>query len=390
MAHRVAVEWIVTAFFCVVVAPFALSEWETQRLQKNRPVTRQVCPPSCISCFQQVHIVSLSFLTPLMSLNDSLIPAAKKVRDALSQAKSFLAEAQPWDALKVVTELERDIGIRTIEEWHASGTALVPIAVVVSWCYCRGVCLGMLERHDEALQCGVDTARLFREYPEGCYLAGMATAAQKDFERARSFFDDARKRDEGRRGVEESKKTSKLIASRIRTLQHNQTRKLIQRHALLVQSISPAPCSKCNFQSTLPTPRWVCPRCYTQDGVQVAIWQSDAAGVCHACNTSLATGSRHHCRSCGKLCCASCSNHNTLVSILGYHDDPVRICSPCYHRVTATQNEAIIRGHAGAEPRAARLGADDSGDEVDDDNKSTRSSAYSVCSAIHDGDDDAR
>ncbi|CUF66981.1 Hypothetical protein, putative [Bodo saltans] len=319
-----------------------------------------------------------------MSLNESLAPGRQRAIDALAQVKGYLIESQPWDALKVVTELERELEIKSIEEWRHSSESLLPQDQAVAWCYCRGVCLGMLDRHDEALAMGIEMGILFPEYPEGCYLAGMAAAAQKDFDRSRSYFEDARKRDEVRRGSEKSKKTSRQISSRIKALQHQHIRKVMRRHADLVQSVTPSPCTKCGFQSALPTPRWACPRCFTQDGVEVAIWQPDSVGTCHACNTNLGSGSRHHCRSCGKLCCASCSNHSSLVSLLGCDDAPVRICATCYHRVADGRGDVLVR--VKSEENAQRPSVGQAGDvsAEDDERISTRSSAYSVCSAIND------
>jgi predicted Zn-ribbon and HTH transcriptional regulator len=320
-----------------------------------------------------------------MNINEFLVPYESRITGALAKVKQYLAESLPCDALKVITDIERAQDMKSVEDWHKSNADLLPRDQVVSWCYCHGVCLGMLERHAEALATALELGRLFPGFPEGCYLAGMATAAQKDFDRSRAFFEDARKLDEARRGLEKSKTTSRQIASRIKELQHDHIRRIIRRHADLVQSVAPNPCTKCGFQSSLPTPRWACPRCFTQEGVEVAIWQPDSVGVCHACNSSIGSGARHHCRSCGKLCCASCSTHSSLVSLLGYHDAPVRICDTCYHRVVDGRGEILIH-HKRDEQNAQRLSGDraDIDESIDDDRISTRSSAYSVCNATID------
>lgn len=323
-----------------------------------------------------------------MNLNASLVPMERRIADSLESVKNALTQEQPWEALKHITDLERELDLKSVHDWNDARTGPTA-ASAVTWCYYRGVCFGMLERHDEALTVGNEMSAVFPEFAEGFYLAGMAAAAKKDFDAARSLLEQARETDAQRRGPEKSKQTSKLITTRIKALQHEHIRKLLRRHSDLVQSVCPSPCSRCGFQPLLPTPRWLCPRCFTEDRVESHLWQSDDVGCCHACNVPLGTGSRHHCRSCGKLCCAPCSKHSSLVSLLGYHSAPVRICSPCHNHLVSegpclpnmrVRSENAVDALEVA-PGAAR--EEEGGAAGESECVSTRSSVFSsVCSAF--------
>ena len=55
----------------------------------------------------------------------------------------------------------------------------------------------------------------------------------------------------------------------------------------------------------------------------------DEAETCVACAASFSFfRRRHHCRSCGSIFCAPCSNERRQLSHLGY-DAPVRVCKGC-------------------------------------------------------------
>lgn len=59
-----------------------------------------------------------------------------------------------------------------------------------------------------------------------------------------------------------------------------------------------------------------------------AIWKPDStAKTCSICSKKFSlTTRRHHCRACGALCCAACSNHNIT---LPHFSSPVRACVNC-------------------------------------------------------------
>ena len=54
------------------------------------------------------------------------------------------------------------------------------------------------------------------------------------------------------------------------------------------------------------------------------------APLCHSCETPFSfTTRRHHCRRCGHVFCAKCSDYRRLLPDLGYATAPVRVCSAC-------------------------------------------------------------
>eukprot|EP01102_Stenamoeba_stenopodia_P012075 TRINITY_DN3769_c0_g1_i1.p1 TRINITY_DN3769_c0_g1~~TRINITY_DN3769_c0_g1_i1.p1 ORF type:complete len:183 (-),score=12.42 TRINITY_DN3769_c0_g1_i1:39-587(-) len=66
------------------------------------------------------------------------------------------------------------------------------------------------------------------------------------------------------------------------------------------------------------------------------IWTPDeAVSRCQQCDQAFSTFKRrHHCRSCGLVFCDRCTSKKLELPKLGY-DRPVRICPPCYRRVTS-------------------------------------------------------
>eukprot|EP00475_Leptophrys_vorax_P023373 TRINITY_DN319_c0_g1_i2.p1 TRINITY_DN319_c0_g1~~TRINITY_DN319_c0_g1_i2.p1 ORF type:complete len:124 (+),score=19.40 TRINITY_DN319_c0_g1_i2:147-518(+) len=63
---------------------------------------------------------------------------------------------------------------------------------------------------------------------------------------------------------------------------------------------------------------------------------------------------RHHCRSCGKLVCSTCSDYKTALGHMEGYDNktPYRVCSLCFPKIRAlikqsTQPETIAQPEAG-------------------------------------------
>ena len=64
-------------------------------------------------------------------------------------------------------------------------------------------------------------------------------------------------------------------------------------------------------------------------------WESDdASETCRGCGSLFSISLRkHHCRSCGTLCCNSCSTSRMPVPYLAYFD-PQRVCDDCAQYAT--------------------------------------------------------
>jgi len=61
-------------------------------------------------------------------------------------------------------------------------------------------------------------------------------------------------------------------------------------------------------------------------------WMSDGLNKCHRCKLIFNFfNRRHHCRNCGVLLCATCSNYECYVHPLR---KVTRVCHPCYHDIT--------------------------------------------------------
>jgi FYVE zinc finger len=60
-------------------------------------------------------------------------------------------------------------------------------------------------------------------------------------------------------------------------------------------------------------------------------WEPDAARTdCTRCHAEFGLFKRrHHCRHCGKLFCSDCCNKETKIPLLGYDEEPVRVCHEC-------------------------------------------------------------
>lgn len=65
------------------------------------------------------------------------------------------------------------------------------------------------------------------------------------------------------------------------------------------------------------------------------LWVPDhAVSRCHSCHTEFWLGRRkHHCRSCGQIFCADCSEYWAALPDERLYT-PVRLCGPCYHLIT--------------------------------------------------------
>lgn len=65
------------------------------------------------------------------------------------------------------------------------------------------------------------------------------------------------------------------------------------------------------------------------------LWVPDhAVSRCTSCQTEFWLGRRkHHCRSCGQIFCADCSEFSAPLPDERFYE-PVRLCGPCYHAVT--------------------------------------------------------
>lgn len=98
---------------------------------------------------------------------------------------------------------------------------------------------------------------------------------------------------------------------------------------LLNRTYTPV-CPRCGTRFDHPPPEWNCPVCYKSNKVTVKVWQPDNdSNTCMMCKESIGwLWSRHHCRNCGRLVCANCSEKRAIIEDLGY-DSPVRVCFDC-------------------------------------------------------------
>ena len=69
-----------------------------------------------------------------------------------------------------------------------------------------------------------------------------------------------------------------------------------------------AKCQKCGESFAKPPRQWDCPKC------QGKCWQPDEeAACCQQCGGPVAKFSRHHCRQCGRVTCATCTQYSTII-----------------------------------------------------------------------------
>ncbi|KAG5492846.1 hypothetical protein JKF63_01426 [Porcisia hertigi] len=98
---------------------------------------------------------------------------------------------------------------------------------------------------------------------------------------------------------------------------------------LLSRTYTPA-CGICGSRFDRPPREWNCPVCNRRNGSTVKVWQPDNdKGNCMMCKEPIGRWSRHHCRNCGRLVCANCSDKRAIIEVLGY-ETPVRVCYDCF------------------------------------------------------------
>ncbi|KIH46598.1 FYVE zinc finger, partial [Ancylostoma duodenale] len=74
-----------------------------------------------------------------------------------------------------------------------------------------------------------------------------------------------------------------------------------------------------------------------------AVWIPDGeAARCMACGRTQfnLVQRRHHCRACGHVVCGSCSTHTYRIDSL--NKKPVRVCDPCFTRLTGVVNSRPV------------------------------------------------
>ena len=97
---------------------------------------------------------------------------------------------------------------------------------------------------------------------------------------------------------------------------------------LLNRSYTPK-CPQCGAKFSKAPLEWDCPMCLKRLRQKVKVWQpDDDTDSCLVCKSGIGRFSRHHCRSCGRLVCAKCSEGKAIIAQLGYKD-PVKVCTDC-------------------------------------------------------------
>lgn len=202
--------------------------------------------------------------------------------------------------------------------------------------FLRGVAFGRLGRHDDAFATGIVLQERFPTFPHGSYLIGMSLlAGAADQHGAGMSATDALERaarlDKQLRGEPASALAAERLGVTMKSVSINRHMRAIRKHCTAVNAFVPKPCDQCGTVATITPLRWLCPRCYCQSPrCESLVWEPDAGGTCHCCTTAITSlGTRHHCRSCGRLVCANCSDHTMRVSVLGYNDVSVRVCDAC-------------------------------------------------------------
>lgn len=86
-------------------------------------------------------------------------------------------------------------------------------------------------------------------------------------------------------------------------------------------------CPNCHAKYSKPPPRWDCPMCDRKFNVKVKCWQPDL-DKCQISEVSLGRFTRHHCRNCGRVVSAKCSDYKAMLPALEF-DGPQRVCIQC-------------------------------------------------------------
>ena len=197
--------------------------------------------------------------------------------------------------------------------------------IFAQWLFHVGVCYGNLGNHEEAKRIADRLLAKLPERSEGYYLAGMQVAADGGHaEEAKELFLRGRALDP--RGGESIASTNARLDAILLRRKHQRYRDNIRKFGELVNALSAPTCKSCGHTFSSPTPEWFCSKCWPESHVRV--WESDDGGVCRLCDKALGALSRHHCRSCGKLCCNDCSSETMAVPLLNFKT-PVRVCDKC-------------------------------------------------------------
>lgn len=193
-----------------------------------------------------------------------------------------------------------------------------------------GVALGRTGRHDDALRVGKAISARYPDLPYGSYLVGMSLMACQSEAEGQQALHEAFRLDGLHRQAPMRTRVAAKLASTVRRSDVQQQLSYIRKHCTAVHAVPPAGCESCGFTTSCVPPRWLCPRCYcSSPSRESPMWQPDKIGVCRVCEAVVGSvGSRHHCRSCGGLVCAGCSDQRIKVSVLGF-SNPVRVCSRC-------------------------------------------------------------
>ncbi|KAG5466478.1 hypothetical protein LSCM4_01629 [Leishmania orientalis] len=114
-------------------------------------------------------------------------------------------------------------------------------------------------------------------------------------------------------------------------LQHTLNAPPVVSEKLLSRTYTPS-CEVCGCRFDRPPREWYCPVCNRRNGRNVRVWQpDDDTNNCMMCKEPIGRWSRHHCRNCGRLVCANCSEKRAIIEDLGY-DTPVRVCYDCFRQ----------------------------------------------------------
>jgi hypothetical protein len=267
--------------------------------------------------------------------------AETKERAVLEEARSLMKQSQHQKAIDLLTTAIKQ-GSST--ESDASQAQLL---------FHLGVSFGNAGNHTETQRVANELLSRFPDRCEGFYLAGMHAIAQNgDVDEAKELFRRGVAADPRGSAASGNKDAATATVSRLEALlakhKHQRYRDNIRRFGELVRALPNPTCPECSHVFASPTPEWLCTKCWP--GKNVRVWQPDAIGVCCVCSAALGTMSRHHCRSCGKLCCGDCSSETMPVKIL-YFPDPVRVCSACAPVLKSRAER--VRGRSPSPPPAA-------------------------------------
>ncbi|RNF25912.1 zinc finger protein, predicted [Trypanosoma conorhini] len=88
-------------------------------------------------------------------------------------------------------------------------------------------------------------------------------------------------------------------------------------------------CPRCATKFMVPPKAWDCPLCLRRTRLHIKVWQpDDSSSECMICHTGIGRFSRHHCRSCGRLVCDTCSMTKAVIPALGFNV-ATKICDDC-------------------------------------------------------------